>query len=72
MRSNLGRHRLDDIEDCSPLRRGFPATHIVFGISQTINSANMLLFKALNAVQSISPAAVRIFTGMDMETKTMT
>ncbi|KAI0126433.1 isoprenoid synthase domain-containing protein [Xylariales sp. AK1849] len=52
---------LDDIEDNSPLRRGLPATHTVFGINQTINSANLLMFKALKAAESLSPAAVRIF-----------
>lgn len=54
--------RLDDIEDNSPLRRGLPATHTVFGINQTINSANLLVFKALRAAESLSPTAVRIFT----------
>ncbi|KAK6084429.1 polyprenyl synthetase [Seiridium cupressi] len=52
---------LDDIEDNSPLRRGLPATHTVFGVNQTINSANLLMFKALRAAESLSPAAVRIF-----------
>ncbi|KZF21949.1 terpenoid synthase [Xylona heveae TC161] len=53
---------LDDIEDESPLRRGYPATHTVFGISQTINSANLVMFKALRAAKSLSPAAVSILT----------
>lgn len=53
--------RLDDIEDNSPLRRGFPATHVVFGVNQTINSANLLMIKALKAAESLSPLAVRIF-----------
>ncbi|XXH01034.1 hypothetical protein Hte_007385 [Hypoxylon texense] len=52
---------LDDIEDNSPLRRGFPSTHVVFGVNQTINSANLLLLKALKAAESLSPLAVRIF-----------
>ncbi|KAI1495578.1 isoprenoid synthase domain-containing protein [Biscogniauxia marginata] len=52
---------LDDVEDNSPLRRGFPAAHVVFGINQTINSANLLIFKALKAAESLSPLAVRIF-----------
>lgn len=53
--------RLDDIEDNSPLRRGFPSTHIVFGVNQTINSANLLMMKALKAAESLSPLALRIF-----------
>lgn len=52
---------LDDIEDNSPLRRGFPSTHIVFGVNQTINSANLLMMKALKAAESLSPLALRIF-----------
>ncbi|KAJ5566731.1 uncharacterized protein N7459_010113 [Penicillium hispanicum] len=34
---------LDDIEDSSPLRRGQPAAHTIFGSPQTINCANYLL-----------------------------
>ncbi|KAL4925304.1 class I glutamine amidotransferase-like protein [Aspergillus undulatus] len=34
---------LDDIEDHSPLRRGRPSTHMIFGTEQRINSANHLL-----------------------------
>nr|USS30769.1 BFT [Nectria nigrescens] len=51
---------LDDVEDNSRLRRGFPATHIIFGVSQTINSANLLIMKALKAAETLSPLAVRI------------
>ncbi|KAI1765276.1 isoprenoid synthase domain-containing protein [Hypoxylon sp. FL1150] len=51
---------LDDIEDGSPLRRGFPSTHVVFGVNQTINSANLLMMKALKAAESLSTLAVRI------------
>lgn len=54
--------RLDDIEDNSPLRRGFPATHIVFGINQTINAANLLMFKSMKAAISLSSFATRIVT----------
>lgn len=41
---------LDDIEDNSELRRGRPATHVVFGIGQTINSAGYLSNEALGKV----------------------
>jgi geranylgeranyl pyrophosphate synthase len=44
---------LDDIEDSSPLRRGRPATHIVLGIGQTINSANFLLIQAADQVRQL-------------------
>ncbi|PYH40159.1 bifunctional terpene synthase/polyprenyl synthetase family protein [Aspergillus saccharolyticus JOP 1030-1] len=44
---------LDDIEDASPLRRGQPATHTVYGIAQTINSANHLLLQAMDEVRQL-------------------
>jgi geranylgeranyl pyrophosphate synthase len=56
--------RLDDIEDDSPLRRGFPSTHVVYGISQTINSANYLYVMALEMTQRLnSPACLNVFIG---------
>ncbi|KAJ9273363.1 hypothetical protein DTO212C5_437 [Paecilomyces variotii] len=44
---------LDDIEDASPLRRGQPATHVIFGAGQTINSANFLLLQAADQVRQL-------------------
>ena len=41
---------LDDIEDGAKLRRGFPATHIVYGTSQAINSATFLYVQAVEAI----------------------
>jgi ophiobolin F synthase len=41
---------LDDIEDNSQQRRGFPATHIVYGTSQAVNSATYLYVQAVEAV----------------------
>ncbi|KAL4883150.1 isoprenoid synthase domain-containing protein [Aspergillus karnatakaensis] len=38
---------LDDIEDTSILRRGHPATHCLYGTSQTINSANFAYVKVV-------------------------
>ncbi|KAL4862293.1 hypothetical protein BDV12DRAFT_207326 [Aspergillus spectabilis] len=38
---------LDDIEDTSALRRGNPATHCLYGTSQTINSANFTYVKVV-------------------------
>ncbi|KAJ6020290.1 hypothetical protein N7499_003571 [Penicillium canescens] len=50
---------LDDIEDNSPLRRGLPATHVVFGAAQSINSATFMFVKATAVVRSaLSPAAL--------------
>ncbi|KAF5679617.1 terpenoid synthase [Fusarium heterosporum] len=50
----------DDIEDNSCLRRGFPSTHVVFGINQTINTAGLLIFKALKAAEVLSPRSTRL------------
>ncbi|KAL4790372.1 isoprenoid synthase domain-containing protein [Aspergillus venezuelensis] len=44
---------LDDIEDHSPLRRGRPSTHMIFGTEQTINSANFLLIDVMDKVRQL-------------------
>ena len=50
---------LDDLEDNSPLRRGYPSTHILFGQAQSINSANFMFVRAVQQVaQNLSPAAL--------------
>lgn len=43
---------LDDIEDGSHLRRGFPATHLVYGICQAVNSATFLYVQAVESVHA--------------------
>lgn len=54
---------VDDIEDSSPLRRGLPVAHNIFGTAQTINSANYVYFMALQELQKLrNPKAVAIFT----------
>ncbi|KAL2824204.1 polyprenyl synthetase [Aspergillus cavernicola] len=53
---------LDDIQDGSSLRRGKPAVHEIFGVSQTINSAGFHINNALRLVQQLSPSAVLIFS----------
>lgn len=45
--------RLDDIEDGSPLRRSRPATHTVFGIPQTVNSATYQLVDIIGRVRDV-------------------
>lgn len=59
-----------------------PAAHTLFGISQTINAANLLMFKALKLADTLSPTAIQIFTdsvtdehigqGMDLHWKFQT
>ncbi|KAK0702763.1 geranylgeranyl pyrophosphate synthase [Lasiosphaeris hirsuta] len=53
---------LDDIEDSSPLRRGHPSTHAVFGSAQTINSATYLYVRAVTRIMTLhnSTTAVSI------------
>jgi ophiobolin F synthase len=52
---------LDDIEDNSPLRRGKAATHLIFGQSQAINSANFMFVRAVQEARKLSnPQAVDI------------
>jgi geranylgeranyl diphosphate synthase type 3 len=54
---------VDDVEDNSQLRRGFPVAHAIFGIPQTINSSNYVYFCALQELQRLkNPKVISIFT----------
>ncbi|KAI4630329.1 hypothetical protein J4E85_003431 [Alternaria conjuncta] len=54
---------VDDVEDSSILRRGIPVAHSIFGIPQTINSANYVYFRALSLLLSMNnPKLIEIFT----------
>ena len=44
---------VDDVQDSSELRRGFPVAHNIFGVAQTINSANYIYFVALQELQKL-------------------
>lgn len=44
---------IDDVQDSSELRRGFPVAHNIFGVAQTINSANYIYFVALQELQKL-------------------
>lgn len=45
---------IDDIEDSSTVRRGFPCAHLKYGVPLTINAGNLMYFMALNrAVTSL-------------------
>ncbi len=53
---------VDDVEDSSSLRRGLPVAHNIFGVPQTINSANYVYFLALQELQKLrNPKALVIF-----------
>lgn len=61
-------HRIDDIEDNSILRRGIPVAHSIFGVASTINSANYVLFLALEKVQQLEhPDATKVYTEQLLE-----
>ncbi|KJR80498.1 geranylgeranyl diphosphate synthase, type III [Sporothrix schenckii 1099-18] len=54
---------VDDVEDSSSLRRGLPVAHNIFGVPQTINSANYIYFVALQEVQKLrNPKALAVFS----------
>ncbi|KAJ9156496.1 Geranylgeranyl pyrophosphate synthase-like protein [Pleurostoma richardsiae] len=53
---------VDDVEDSSLLRRGLPVAHSIFGVPQTINSANYVYFCALQELQKLrNSKAITVF-----------
>lgn len=52
--------RFGDIEGGSELRQGYPATHRVFGIPQTINSACFTIVEAINKARELSDVAPNV------------
>ncbi|OCF55052.1 geranylgeranyl diphosphate synthase, type III [Kwoniella mangroviensis CBS 10435] len=44
---------MDDVEDNSELRRGLPVAHTIYGIPQTINTANYVYFLAMQELLSL-------------------
>lgn len=44
---------LDDIEDSSPLRRGRPSAHTIFGIPESVNSANFAILRCIEDVRKL-------------------
>ncbi|KAF2011310.1 terpenoid synthase [Aaosphaeria arxii CBS 175.79] len=54
---------VDDVEDSSVLRRGIPVANSIFGVAQTINSANYVYFKALQDLALMNnPKVIQIYT----------
>uniref|UniRef100_UPI0035CD3D5D Fusicoccadiene synthase n=1 Tax=Phomopsis amygdali TaxID=1214568 RepID=UPI0035CD3D5D len=45
---------LDDFQDNSPLRRGKPSTHNIFGSAQTVNTATYSIIKAIGQIMEFS------------------
>jgi len=52
--------RIDDIQDGSALRRGFPSTHTVFGIPFAINAGNYAYFTALDDILKLDNVKVSL------------
>lgn len=54
---------IDDVQDSSELRRGFPVAHNIFGVAQTINSANYIYFIALQELHRLNnPDLITVFS----------
>ncbi|KAL8670984.1 MAG: hypothetical protein Q9168_004498 [Polycauliona sp. 1 TL-2023] len=51
---------IDDIQDGSDLRRGQPSAHTVFGVAQTINSANYAYFLAQKELLNLRQASAMV------------
>ncbi|KAK9780197.1 hypothetical protein SCAR479_02834 [Seiridium cardinale] len=47
---------IDDIQDNSTLRRGLPVAHTIYGVAQTINSANYYYFRAMDELRKLGNA----------------
>lgn len=59
---------IDDIEDNSVLRRGLPVAHSIYGIANTINTANYVFFLALEQIQALNHNdATKIYTQQMLE-----
>lgn len=48
---------MDDVEDSSVLRRGQPVAHLIYGVPQTINTANYVYFLAYQELLKLRPTA---------------
>lgn len=44
---------MDDVEDRSPMRRGSPAAHCIFGVSQSINTATYATIRVISQVADL-------------------
>jgi hypothetical protein len=48
---------MDDVEDNSELRRGIPVAHTIYGVPQTINTANYVYFQAVQELLQLQRAS---------------
>ncbi|WVR04918.1 hypothetical protein IAU60_001930 [Kwoniella sp. DSM 27419] len=54
---------MDDVEDNSELRRGLPVAHAIYGVPQTINTANYVYFLAMQELLGLRQGASEVETG---------
>ena len=48
---------MDDVEDNSELRRGEPVAHTIYGVPQTINTANYVYFQAIQELLKLQQSS---------------
>ncbi|XP_026674187.1 geranylgeranyl pyrophosphate synthase [Ceratina calcarata] len=59
---------IDDIQDNSVLRRGIPVAHNIYGTASTINSANYVMFIALERILALDqPEATQVYVEQLLE-----
>ncbi|THU98262.1 terpenoid synthase [Dendrothele bispora CBS 962.96] len=59
---------IDDIQDNSQLRRGHPVAHKIYGVPQTINTANYVYFLAFREVKNLyCPSSEHEIRTLDLE-----
>jgi len=51
---------MDDVEDSSVLRRGQPVAHLIYGVPQTINTANYVYFLAYQELLKLRPSSTAV------------
>lgn len=54
---------MDDVEDNSELRRGTPVAHTIYGVPQTINTANYVYFQAVQELLKLQAGASPLSEG---------
>ncbi|KAJ7637385.1 farnesyltranstransferase [Mycena polygramma] len=63
---------LDDIEDGSPLRRGEPAAHVVYGIPLTVNAATYVITLAYRQLSGLKNCGLQYSHLVEMVTGALT
>jgi geranylgeranyl pyrophosphate synthase len=51
---------IDDIQDGSPLRRGSPSTHVLFGVGQALNAATNMYARSVQIATKLSQDTLKV------------